>query len=134
MGPTLALVLAGGWVESMHLVARQVLHFDAADPLVIRVAEQKTSLDHLIEMMEQYSDDPAVAGTREKLIVLRDIYDTFPVVRSEHQGTSPSGRPILGEDVNVIITPEGFDALVDALEALREDIIRPEDSIDPSNS
>src|SRR5690606_23389042 len=50
MGPTLALVLAGGWVESMHLVARQVLHFDAGDPLVIRVAEQKTSLDHLTEI------------------------------------------------------------------------------------
>jgi len=134
MGPTLALVLAGGWVESMHLVARQVLHFDAGDPLVIRVAEQKTSLDHLIEMMEQYKDDPGVAQTREKLIGLRDIYDTFPVVRSEHLGTSPSGRPILGEDVNVIITPEGFKALVDALAVLREDIIRPEDIIDPSHS
>lgn len=134
MGPTLALVLAGGWVESMHLVARQVLHFDAADPLVIRVAEQKTSLDHLVEMMEQYKDAPGVAEMHARLLALRDIYDTFPVVRSAHQGESPSGRPVLGEDVAVIITPEGFDALVDALEVLREDIIRPEDIIEPANS
>ncbi|MGB6045983.1 MAG: hypothetical protein WBG34_00145 [Flavobacteriales bacterium] len=132
MGSTLALVLAGGWVESMHLVSRQVLHFDAEDPLVMRVAEQKTSLDHLIDMMEQYKADPAVSEIRDKLLKLRDIYDTFPVIRSEHQGASPSGRMILGEDVTVIVTPEGFKDLVDALETMREDIIRPEDIIEPS--
>ncbi len=133
MGPTLALVLAGGWIESMHLVTRQILHFDASDPLVIRVAEQKSSLDHLIEMMEQYKNDPSVEETRVKLLKLRDTYDTFPVIRSEHQGASPSGRLILGEDVNVVVTPEGFKQLVDALETMREDIIRPEDIIEPSN-
>jgi len=134
MGPTLALVLAGGWIESMHLVSRQVLHFDASDPLVMRVAEQKTSLDHLIDMMEQYKDDPGVAEARNNLLELRDIYDTFPVVRSEHQGASPSGRMILGEDVNVIMTPEGFKDLVDTLEIMREAIIRPEDITDPSHT
>lgn len=116
----------------MHLVSRQVLHFDAEDPLVMRVAEQKTSLDHLIDMMEQYKADPAVSEIRDKLLKLRDIYDTFPVIRSEHQGASPSGRMILGEDVTVIVTPEGFKDLVDALETMREDIIRPEDIIEPS--
>ncbi len=134
MGPTLSLVLAGGWIESMHLVTRQVLHFDAADPLVMRVAEQKSSLDHLIEMMEQYKNDPAVAETRGKLLKLRDIYDTFPVIRSEHEGASPSGRLILGDDVTVVVTPQGFKELVDSLEAMREDIIRPEDIIESSNN
>lgn len=130
MGPTLALVLAGGWMESMHLVTRQVIHFDAADPLVMRVAEQKTSLDHLVDLMEQYKADPNVSETRDNLIKLRDIYDTFPVIRSQHQGASPSGRQILGDDVIVIITPEGFKDLVDTLEIMRENIIKPEDSID----
>lgn len=130
MGPTLALVLAGGWIESMHLVTRQVIHFDAADPLVMRVAEQKTSLDHLIDLMEQYKDDQNVSETRNNLIKLRDIYDTFPVIRSQHQGASPSGRQILGDDVTVIITPEGFNSLVDSLETMRENIIKPEDSVD----
>ena len=130
MGPTLALVLAGGWVESMHLVTRQIIHFDAADPLVMRVAEQKTSLDHWIDLMEQYKNDPDVAATRNNLTKLRDIYDSFPVVRTQHQGASPSGRQILGDDVTVIITPDGFNTLVDSLESMRENIIKPEDSVD----
>ncbi len=134
MGPTLALVLTGGWVESMHLVARQVIHVDADDPLVQRVAEQKAGLDHLIEMMEQFKGDSAVVHMQRELIGLRDIYDTFPVLRTEHKEKSTSGRPILGDDVLVIITPEGFKQLVSALETLREDIIRPEDIIQPTRS
>lgn len=134
MGPTLALVLVGGWVESMHLVTRQVLHVDAQDPLVQRVAEQKASLDHLIEMMEEYKADPEVAKTQEQLIKLRDIYDTFPVVRSEHKEPSPSGRPILGEDVLVVITPEGFRELSNELELLRDAIIQPDDAALPAKS
>ncbi|MCC6838857.1 MAG: hypothetical protein IT230_01725 [Flavobacteriales bacterium] len=129
MGPTLALVLTGGWVESMHLVTRQVIHVDAEDPLVQRVAEQKASLEHLVEMMDEFKSDSAVMKMQRELIKLRDIYDTFPVVRSEHKEKSPSGRQILGEDVLVVITPEGFKQLVAALEALRESIILPEDMI-----
>lgn len=125
MGPTLSLVLAGGWVESMHLVTRQVLHVDAQDPLVQRVAEQKAGLDQLVDMMAQYKEDTAVSGLRDKLLKIRDIYDTFPVVRTEHQGTSPSGRPVLGEDVTVVITPEGFRKLAADLETLRDSIIQP---------
>ena len=130
MGPALALVLAGGWIESMHLVTRQILHFDATDPLVIRVAEQKTSLDHLVDLMEKYKNDPNVAATRNDLIRLRDIYDTFPVVRTPHHGASPSGRMVLGDDVTVVITPEGFKQLNDEIERLREAIIVPEDIIE----
>lgn len=127
MGPTLSLVLAGGWVESMHLVMRQVLHFDAADPLVMRVAEQKVSLDHLIDMMEAYKNDPNVASVREELIQLRDIYDQFPVIRTAHNGASPSGRMVLGDDVTIVLSPEGFEKLDTAVEALRDRIISPED-------
>ncbi|MBS1944972.1 MAG: hypothetical protein JST98_07170 [Bacteroidetes bacterium] len=125
MGPTLSLVLAGGWIESMHLVTRQVLHVDAQDPLVQRVAEQKAGLDQLVDMMAQYKEDTAVARIREGLLKLRDTYDTFPVLRTEHQGTSPSGRPVLGEDVTVVITPEGFRKLAADLETLRDSIIQP---------
>ncbi len=135
MGPTLSMVVAGGWVESMHLVMRQVLHFDPADPLVVRVAEQKVSLDHLIDMREAYKSDASVTAMRDQLIKIRDIYDQFPVVRSEHKGASPSGRQVLGDDITIILTPEGFDQLSSAVEALREQIIQPEDqSAAPSHS
>ncbi|MCB0778725.1 MAG: hypothetical protein KDC03_04135 [Flavobacteriales bacterium] len=127
MGPTLALVLAGGWVESMHLVMRQIDHFDPEDPLVRRVAEQKTSLDHLVEMMAQYKDDPEVGPVRQDLIALRAIYDQLAVRRVPATSPSASGRMVLGEDLFVDMTADKYVELENAVQALRERIVTPED-------
>lgn len=126
MGPTLALVLAGGWVESMHLVMHQIRNFSPDDPLVARVAEQKFSLEHLIEMMGALGEDSTVTPVRNRLIEIRDIYDQVNVRRSAHQGTSSSGRMVLGEDVSVSLTQEKYTELERAVEALREELVRPE--------
>ena len=127
MGPTLALVLAGGWVESMHLVMRQIDRFEAEDPLVRRVAEQKTSLDHLVEMLEQYADDPQVGPMRQELIAIRAIYDRMEVRRVPHEGATGSGRMVLGDDLFVDLTAAAYIELEQAVEDLRERLVTPED-------
>jgi hypothetical protein len=129
MGPTLALVLAGGWVESLHLVMKQVEAFDPADPLVKRVAEQKFSLEHLIDMMDAYGEDPNVAPIRERMIALRDIYDRLQVQRNAHPGKSSSGRMVLGDDLNVQLTAERYAELQIAVEALRSELVSPEGQV-----
>ena len=129
MGNTLALVLAGGWIESMHLVIKQVTKFDAGDPLIARIAEQNVSLEHLIDLMEQYKDDANVSAMRTKLMAIRDIYDQLNVKRTPHTGPSSSGRMVLGDDVNVALTQEKYDELEKAVETLRDEITRPEDQV-----
>lgn len=127
MGSTLALVLAGGWVESMHLVIQQVKEFKADDPLVSRVAEQKVTLEHLIDMIGPYAADSTVAPVLRRLVEVRSIYDVFPVTRTPNKGKSSSGRMVLGDDVKVEISEENFGALSAAVEALREEMILPEE-------
>ncbi len=126
LGPTLALVLAGGWVESMHLVMHQIRNFDPQDPLVARVAEQKFSLEHLIEMMDALGEDSTATVVKARLVEIRDIYDQVNVRRSAHQGTSSSGRMVLGDDVTVSLTKEKYTELERAVEALRDELVRPE--------
>lgn len=128
IGPTLSLVLAGGWLESMHLVFSKVQAFDAADPLVLRIAEQKVGLEQLVDMMEPFQTDPDVAPLRSELIAIRSIYDQLNVVRKPHEGPSASGRMVIGDDVSVSITADKFDQLKQAVVALRTRITRPEDS------
>ena len=127
MGPTLALVLAGGWVESMHLVMHQIVTFDATSPLVGRVADQKISLEHLLDLMEQHKEDPNVAPWMARLSAIRDVFDRFQAKRIPHEGKSSSGRMVLGDDLQVEMTPEQYQELYKAVEQLREDIVRPED-------
>ena len=128
MGPTLALVLAGGWVESMHLVMAQLNGFDENSPLLARIAEQKVSLEQLIDMMGALKDDVNVAPTRQRLMAIRDIYDQLNVVRTPNSGKSSSGRMVLGDDVSMSITAARYDELRNAVTALRDAITKAEDS------
>lgn len=127
MGPTLALVLAGGWVESMHLVMAQQGAYDEQSPLISRIAEQKVSLEQLIDMMEATKDDANVAPTRQRLMAIRDIYDQLNVVRTPNTGKSSSGRMVLGDNVSVSITAAKYEELKTAVAALRDTITKAED-------
>ncbi len=128
MGPTLTLVLAGGWVESMHLVMSKVERYDADNAIVDRIAEQKVSLEQLLDMMEGQKEDENIGPVRIKLMAIRDIYDQLNVVRKAHVGASPSGRMILGDDVSVSFTAEKYNELKTAVGRLREEITRAEDA------
>jgi hypothetical protein len=128
MGPLLSLVLAGGWVESMHLVMSKVETFNENDPLVARVAEQKASLEQLIDMMAVQNNDANLSSTREELIAIRDLFDHLSVVRTPNTGTSPSGRMVLGDDVAVRITSAQFIELRQAVDAFRDRITHAEDA------
>jgi hypothetical protein len=127
MGPTLALVLAGGWVESMHLIMAQLNAYDEGSPLLARIAEQKVSLEQLIDMMGQVKDDANIGPTLKGLMAIRDIYDQLNVVRTPNTGRSPSGRMVLGDDVSVSITAAKYDELKAAVTSLRDAITKAED-------
>ena len=127
MGSVLALVVAGGWVESMHLV---MAHMDATSPdaeLLKRVAEQKANLENLIELMGVQRADPEVALLEKRLSSIRDIYDQINVTRSVHKGASGSGKMVLGEEVTLDLTMEKYLELSKAIEEVRAELIKPED-------
>ncbi len=130
MGPVLSMVLAGGWLESMHLVIRQIEAFGKNEQLMARVAEQKVTLEHLIGMMEPYKEDVEVKDIHTELLSLRDIYDQLDVQRTPHQGASASGRMVLGDDVTVELTDAKYNELVQAVDRLRAQWTKPEDAPD----
>lgn len=131
MGPTLAMVLAGGWVESMYLLQQQIKSSGKSPALLQRVAEQKVTLEHLIEMMGVHEADPEVSGVMADLTGILDIYDQVDVKRVAHQGSSSSGRMVLGDDVQMDLTDEKYQALAAAVDALRARMIAPEDQTNP---
>ncbi len=127
MGPTLSLVLAGGWVESMHLVVRQIEAFGESPALMARVAEQKVILEHLVALMEPHASEPEVAGIHKDLLAIRDIYDKVNMKRVPHRATNTSGRMVLGDDVEIDLTADKYAELVKAVDQLRARITLPED-------
>jgi hypothetical protein len=128
MGSTLALVLAGGWVESMHLLISQVDAFGQSTAFTDRIAEQKVSLEHLLFIMDMYQDDADVAMVKDKLLVIRDVYDRMNVRHMPAPARHTTGRLILGDDVDIDLTEETYNELMTAVRALREELIKSEDA------
>jgi len=128
MGTVLSMVLVGGWTESMYLMMRHGGPDGQQDErLLRRVAEQKPTLEHLIALIEVQAADADVAELRDRLQGILDIYDQVNVQRKPHGGKSPSGRMVLGDDVRLDISEDKFQALREAIDRLRNDLVLPED-------
>lgn len=80
-----ALVLAGGWVESLYLTVS-----DAAalkdQAMVNRIGEQKSTLDALVQLIEA-SDKEGMAA--EMLKVMKDLQAEFSAVTSTYTFAEP---------------------------------------------
>ncbi|MEX1132484.1 MAG: hypothetical protein WEC15_04595, partial [Flavobacteriales bacterium] len=126
MGPVLTLVLIGGWVESMHLM---MMHGeqDTSAETRMRVAEQRSTLEHLIALSEEKIADADVAELRLRLTRILDLYDTMNVHRKPHASKSTSGRMVLGEDIVVEITEDKYQTIKEAISSLRAELTRTED-------
>ena len=73
-GPTLSLVVAGGWIESLY-IATSLAKYDAKSPVVERLADQKYTLDNLIEFLKKYQSDASVAGVLAQFTELQGEFN-----------------------------------------------------------
>jgi len=67
------LVVAAGWVEGLYLATREL--DGATDALKQRIAEQKLILDDVLDLIESYSDSPAIEGMISQLQPVRAAFE-----------------------------------------------------------
>lgn len=81
-----AKILAGGWVESMHYAC--TLNGRAGNEEILRrIAQQKQSLESIIELLDQYNKDKS---NDEMLVQLRDLQTSFDKIVLEYIYEAPS--------------------------------------------
>lgn len=81
-----AKILAGGWVESMHYATTLNSRAQSED-IQRRIAQQKQSLESIIELLGQYNDDK----TNDALLMqLKDLKESFDKVVLEYVYEAPS--------------------------------------------
>jgi hypothetical protein len=127
MGPMLAMVLVGGWVESMHVMMGHREAMKGDKDILVRVAEQKATLEHLVALTETQSGNADIADLRHRMQAILDIYDQLNVQRKAHSGKSASGRMVLGDDVSLEMTEDKYKQIEEAIRSLRNDLTRTED-------
>ena len=119
-----ALVLAGGWIESTYFVTAITDNFESQE-LINRLAEQKSTLENLIKIIEPYYNDPQFT---ELLDEMYDLSEDFDNVEIEYVYEKPTvdeekKKSIINSKSNVKITPELISSIRAKIAALREQVI-----------
>jgi hypothetical protein len=123
-GSTLALVVAGGWVEGLYLSTKIADTYVKGSPVVDRVVEQKLSLENLLLYLKKYETEEAVASTIKSLEEVKAAFDGIKEEQSaSSMSTNKAGKRVLGGGTKLSISPEQYKVLVDKVASLRTTII-----------
>jgi hypothetical protein len=123
-GSVSALMVAGGWIEGLYIGSRlekNLRETNTNEEMAQRIAEQKSSLSNLIDLLEAYRvDAPEIISPLKELKVIFDEISETESASSQADGMSTK---TVGLDVQYSITSEHLDRISVIITALRNKII-----------
>lgn len=109
-----ALIISGGWIEGLH-IAIKLVNNNPTEELIGRVAEQKLSLEHLLQIIKTYKGRDDVDLIYKELTSIKDIFDKMEVVEGGSSG-------IKDKDGNVVASAKTYKLSKELLQELSETV------------
>jgi len=124
-GSAAALIMMGGWVESMY-ISTQIYQNDQQNiKLQEKIAEQKYSLNSLISLMSNYHNEQDITEYLLMLKNLRRSYNKFEIYyKVEDVDVDTINKKISASKYYIDASPEQILEISNKLSALRSRIIR----------
>lgn len=118
-GPILSLVVAGGWIESLY-IATNLSKYEANSPVVERLADQKYTLDNLIEFLKKYEKENAdVASVVSQFTELQAEFNKIGEKDAASATSTDKSKKILGGGKELAISQEQYKVLVEKIKTIR---------------
>jgi hypothetical protein len=118
-GPTLALVVAGGWLESIF-IAVNLAEYKANSPVIERLADQKYTLENLIEFLKKHESDANVAAVKADFDGLLAEFNKITEKDAEAVKSKDGDKAkMLGGGKQLVITEDVYKAIVTKIKAVR---------------
>jgi len=125
-GSTLALIVLGGWIESLYIMTN-LGEYEEGGNLVARIGEQKLTLENLMGFMMKYQDDSNVAEVMEELADIEELFWSFEEEEGDDVTTEQEGDVyVLSGGSTIMVSSEQYEELKGLVAALRNDIIEGE--------
>lgn len=122
-----ALVLVGGWLESMYIAvaAIEVVDEDNKGQLIERLGDQKNALSSLISMLNQYSSN---SDYDDLIVELEDLYSIFESVKYTYEywpsATDEANKiTVIKSKHTVDMTDGDLEAIIEKIESIRNEIV-----------
>lgn len=118
------LVIAGGFIESLHLTVSLANQFKTQE-LFNRIGEQKSSLDNLIKLLTPYYEQPEYTEFVDQLIDLAYVFDAVETKYTYAPSTTDEANKIttINGKSEVIITDEQMSEITQKVKNIRTQIV-----------
>jgi len=122
-GPSLALIVLGGWVESLYIMT-QLGKYEEGSVLVSRIIDQKYTLENLYDFMQEYESDIDVM---EMMATLQPIDEVFlnleELLGDEFSNTNEKDVNLMDGGSDFSMTEDQYNHLKNAVNELRTKIV-----------
>ncbi|MEZ5072293.1 MAG: hypothetical protein R2751_15355 [Bacteroidales bacterium] len=123
---TASITLIGGWVEGLYIATNLVNEKELeGNKLVERIVDQKLSLDIMVKLLEQSSEDEDAMTVLEDVKELKAIFDQITIEQGEVTAVEDPETEIttLQSESSMEISPQVFRALKKKVEEIRNSYI-----------
>ncbi len=120
---TMTLISTGGWLEFLYIIVNSVDKYDANNPTIQRIADQKIIFDNLMLRLEQQQADPAIKSTIAELAPLKEAFGQLEVQRNNTtSSTNNSGAIKVGGGMKINMTENNFKKIKETIGSVRNNI------------
>jgi hypothetical protein len=128
-GDKLGIIASAGWLETVYVVANTI-DYKKDQAAVERLADQKLTLENLLDYLDKYSSSPEVSEISLMFKDLETVFASLSESDSEGSGISfkkkDNGKMVLGGGSSISITEEQFNAIKDKVNEIRNKIVQIE--------
>ena len=117
-GSTLAIIAAGGFVESIYLLTTLIGEYQDDDEIIQRLADQKLVMENVLDYLNLYAEEDRVIEVLEEV---RGVSETFLNLEEEEvsESVDTEGDKVVLGGSRVIMTEAEFNTLKEAAASYR---------------
>lgn len=117
-GTTLAMVVAGGWIESLF-ICTNLAKYEANSPVIERLADQKYTLENLVEFLKKHEADPNVASVKADFEGLLAEFNKIEQQDIKAEAKDEKGKKMLGGGQQLVMNEAQYKTIVEKIKTIR---------------
>lgn len=125
-GSIAALIILGGWIEALHIATVLVKTDDKNEAILRRIAEQKLSINNLIDLLSDYSDNEFIAAYVPQVAKLKKAYDKVGIEYEEKtiETDTINKQTKINGDSEIIMSDEILTEISNIVDEIRTEVIK----------
>jgi hypothetical protein len=120
---TAAIVLVGGWIEGLYIATEIAKSTENNKEIVQRIIDQRNSLNTLLNLLNEYKDNPDVKDVIADLKEIDVLFNKIKVTNSDVKVVQEDGKSVIKSDTKTEYNPEDINALFDKVIEIRTKIV-----------